>query len=227
MKTISKILIKTSTLLRRAGKRLVQDEEWGSTMKRWNKLDPEKQYRTNYPELDNNSIVFDLGGYKGQFASNIFSQYLSKIYIFEPHPAFAAKISNRFANNNSIKVFQYGLGGSDEKLIMSSNEDSSSVFEKGNDGVAISIVQAEKFFDENNIHSIDLMKINIEGGEYSLLAHLISTGRIKNIKNIQVQFHNFVPNAEQLMRKLQEKLSETHETTYAYRFFWENWKLKK
>ena len=227
MKIISKLLLKLSTLLRRAGKRLDTDKEWSKTMRRWNKLNDEKQFRTNYPELNSKSVVFDLGGYEGQFASNIFSQYLSNIYVFEPHPSFALKIVNRFKKNTQIKVFQYGLGANNEALMMSSNKDSSTIFERSSDSIEIRISEAENFFKVNHIDQVDLMKINIEGGEYELLDHLIDTGRIKKIKNIQVQFHKFVPDAENLMENIHIKLKETHETTYAFKFFWENWKLRE
>ena len=44
---------------------------------------------------------------------------------------------------------------------------------------------------ELHIERIDLIKINIEGGEYDLLPAIIDSGLIKRIKYIQVQFHNF------------------------------------
>ena len=71
------------------------------------------------------------------------------------------------------------------------------------------------------------MKINIEGAEYDLVEHLIDTKLVEIIRNIQVQFHDFVPNAESRMRKIQEKLRITHSISYQYRFVWENWALKK
>ena len=71
------------------------------------------------------------------------------------------------------------------------------------------------------------MKINIEGGEYDLLEALLSGDAIKLIKNIQVQFHDFLINdAKEKMTKLQEKLALTHDLTYQYEFVWENWKVK-
>ena len=70
------------------------------------------------------------------------------------------------------------------------------------------------------------MKINIEGAEYDLLEHLIDTGLISNIHNIQVQFHDFVSNAEQRMIMLQKELEKTHGLTYQYPFVWENWRVK-
>ena len=68
------------------------------------------------------------------------------------------------------------------------------------------------------------MKINIEGGEYDLLDRLITTGLVGKIDNIQVQFHEFVPNAKERMQNIQKKLSKTHTPTYQYEFIWENWK---
>jgi hypothetical protein len=46
------------------------------------------------------------------------------------------------------------------------------------------------------------------------------------VSNVQVQFHDFVPDAERRMRRIQEKLGKTHSLTYQYLFVWENWALK-
>ena len=71
------------------------------------------------------------------------------------------------------------------------------------------------------------MKINIEGGEYDLLEHFLESGFIKNINNIQIQFHDFIPNAEERMKKIQYELEKTHSLTYQYPFVWENWQRKQ
>lgn len=78
----------------------------------------------------------------------------------------------------------------------------------------------------NNINTIDLMKINIEGGEYELIEHFIEKEFIKEIRDIQVQFHGFVPDAGVRMKKIQEELKKTHFLTYQYEFVWENWRRK-
>ncbi|MDA8326743.1 MAG: hypothetical protein M0033_11065, partial [Nitrospiraceae bacterium] len=61
---------------------------------------------------------------------------------------------------------------------------------------------------------------------YDLLDHLIETGVVNQIGNIQVQFHDFAPNAESRMSDIQRKLALTHKLTYQYRFVWENWERK-
>jgi hypothetical protein len=60
-----------------------------------------------------------------------------------------------------------------------------------------------------------------------LLEFIIENNLVDKIENIQVQFHDFVGNAEARMKNIQEKLSLTHTITYQYKFVWENWKLKR
>jgi FkbM family methyltransferase len=181
----------------------------------------------NYP-LNADSVVFDLGGYEGKWSDDIYSKYKSKIYIFEPAHVFYENIRNRFLANSDIKVFNFGLAKCDshEKLFLQANGSSIHLKHPGDEFELIELRDASKFLHELGIKRIDLVKINIEGGEYDLLEHLIDVGYIKNVINIQVQFHDFVDNAVVRMKKIQDQLSLTHELTYQYDFVWENWKLK-
>lgn len=79
---------------------------------------------------------------------------------------------------------------------------------------------------KHNIEVVDLIKINIEGGEYDLLDEIIANNWLSKFKNIQVQFHDFViENPRERMEKIQKELAKTHQLTYQYDFVWENWKL--
>jgi len=78
--------------------------------------------------------------------------------------------------NDDIKVFEFGLGEKDEKVKISGDEDSSSIYSKNANKILVEIKEAEHFLTKKNIDRIDLMKINIEGGEYKLLDHLIKRG---------------------------------------------------
>jgi hypothetical protein len=86
------------------------------------------------------------------------------------------------------------------------------------------IIDIAEWINKNDIQSIDLMKINIEGGEYELLERLIDTKMISRIENIQIQFHNITNESHLRMEYIQKRLEETHISTYQYRFVWENWK---
>jgi len=190
----------------------------------WFKDNGDKTHRLNY-ELSKDSIVFDVGGYHGDWAADIFCKYGCYLYVFEPVQSFAELIKQRFSDNEKIYSYNFGLAGKDETIDITLNEDSSSTIKSSAKTETVSLVEAIKFIQESNIESIDLIKINIEGGEYALLEHLIEANFISKIKNIQVQFHDFVPDAEKKMKYIQQKLNRTHHLTYQYEFVWENWCL--
>ena len=114
-----------------------------------------------------------------------------------------------------------------EELAFSVAENASSVFNAGEKTEFIQIESISQFIRENEINNIDLIKINIEGGEFELLEYLLAAGLITLFDNIQVQFHDFVPDAEKRMKAIQQKLALTHYPTYQYEFVWENWKRKQ
>jgi FkbM family methyltransferase len=189
----------------------------------WFAINGDKTLRLIY-NLNRNSIVFDLGGYEGQWASDIFSMYQCKVFIFEPVTEFFNKIKSRFKQNENIFVYNYGLSSKNTKLQIAKCNDGSSIFnEKGCEKEEIFLRNILEFLQEHNISAIDLIKINIEGAEYDLLEHLIQSNFITNIINLQIQFHDFVPDAEVRMKAIQEKLAKTHHLTYQFPYVWENW----
>ncbi len=193
---------------------------------KWFNDNGDKTHRLKY-DLNPSSLVFDLGGFEGQWSSDIFSMYGCSIFIFEPYLPFANNIAERFIKNSKIQLFKFGLGSRSEKVKFSVLDDGSSIYANGIQKDTIDIMSVIEFFKTYNINSVDLIKINIEGGEYELLECLIDNGLINNFKNIQVQFHDFiVPDAENRMKSIQNKLSKTHFQTYQYYFIWENWTLK-
>lgn len=178
-------------------------------------------------DLDENSIVFDIGGYKGEFARDIFCKYQSNIYVFEPLKEFYDICIKRFVKNKKVHSFNFGLAGQSFDTEINISDNASSIFNVEGEKTKIHLKSITDFIKENRIETVDLIKINIEGGEYDLLDSLIEHKLIHKFKNIQVQFHDFViENPRERMEKIQKELSKTHELTYQYDFVWENWKLK-
>lgn len=222
-KNIAQIFFQLSGFLRKAGNRISpKDKAWFDLLKKWQTEDVDKQFRTTYPALNADSLVFDLGGYQGQWASDIFSRYLCKVHIFEPHPVFAAKIKERFSGNFHINVYDFGLGPKEYTAFLSTQAEASSLFGSRNNAISVKIKCIRDFLPPS---CIDLIKINIEGAEYELLEYLIDENLISQFKNIQVQFHHFVPDASARMQRIQKHLSRTHYLTYQFPFLWENWQI--
>lgn len=191
----------------------------------WKQIKGDQTLRLDY-NLNSHSITFDLGGYEGEWANNIFSKYQCSIYIFEPVPLYAKKIKKRFEQNSKIRVYDFGLSNSSKFFNLYLSDDGTSEFKNKGKIIKGKLVDYVSFIKNENIKKIDLMKFNIEGGEYDLLEYLISSGYVKYIKNLQIQFHNFVPNAKLRMQNIQFLLKKTHKLTYQYAFLWENWRLK-
>lgn len=193
---------------------------------RWKKDNGDKTLGLEY-HLDQKSIVFDVGGYEGQWASDIFAEYLCTVHIFEPVSEFATNIKKRFRRNSNIIVHPFGLSNKTSTADIAILKDSSSVFRQSDNKEAIRLKNIMEVISEQKITGIDLIKINVEGGEYDLLELLIENGFHKKIKDIQVQFHDIATNSEQRMQNIRKELEKTHHLTYCYNFVWENWRLNE
>ena len=180
-------------------------------------------------DLGAGAIVLDLGGYEGQWASDMFGRFACTIHILEPVPEFADRIAARFARNPRIHLHRVGLAGRSGAATLALAADASSAHAPPAPGAraqVITLVAAAEFFREQRLEAIDLMKINIEGGEYELLEHLLDAGLVSRVREIQIQFHDFVPGAEARMAAIQGRLAQTHDLTWQYRFVWENWRRR-
>lgn len=193
----------------------------------WFKDRGDETLRLDYP-LNKDSVVFDLGGYRGDFAAAINERYGCKVYVFEPVLQSYQKCINRFQGNNQITCFNYGLSSINGWLNIGLAENSSSFASPHAQG-AVERVQLRSVVEcihELNIDRIDLMKINIEGGEFEVLPAIIESGDITKVNYLQVQFHNFVNDAEARRAALRIHLEKTHTEMWDYYFIWESWKLK-
>lgn len=182
----------------------------------------------NNLDLNENSIAFDLGGYKGHWSSEIYSRFNCNVYLFEPLLSFHEQLELKFKSNQKIKCFDFALGSSNRIETIFENGDGSSIFLKEK-GVCSQIYfrDFKDFIKDQKIEIIDLMKINIEGGEYELLERLIETDEIKKIKRLQIQFHRIASNSEIEMKRIKNELSKTHKKNFEYTFVWEDWSIQE
>ena len=214
-------------LLRRAGhlmlwyaQRLSPDQP--QRILKWRAISPDDHLRYEY-DLQPGSVVVDAGGYLGDFAAEITARYNARVYIYEPIPGYCDTIQKRLGANPNIQIQCAGLGDRNQQIAMSlAAESTSAHLGKGDTTAQIRAFDAE--MQRLGVEHIDLMKINIEGGEYELLDHFFETGWIDRITDLQVQFHDFVPDAETKRDALRERLSQTHQATYCVPFVWENWR---
>lgn len=182
-------------------------------------------FRSNY-QLSENATVFDVGGYRGDFAAEIVEKYGCLVFVFEPISGFSENIRQRFAGNPRVKVFDYGLGDADGQLTFDLDQDATSVA-TANSSKANSVIGDVRRFsavvDELGVGEIDLVKLNIEGGEYAVINDINKAKFADKIKLLDVQFHDFVDSAMEKMTDSRNILLKSHTPAFAFDFVWERW----
>ena len=184
--------------------------------------------RLDYP-LNEDAIIIDAGGYIGDFVADMTQKFDCRVDVFEPVKRYAEKIRERFFFNDKVHVMQVGLGGSGKEALITVEGLGSSVFGDGK-GEAIreriKIISTVDYIKSKDYQTVDLIKINIEGGEYEFLTSLLEHPELTNrIKYFQIQFHDFVPDAQKMRNEIQKRLSKTHKLMWDFPFIWESWKL--
>jgi len=205
--------------------------EQNKEVQRWFSDGGDYELRLDY-NLDDESVVFDLGGYQGWFAENINQKFKSKIYVFEPSIPFYRSMDKKFKKNFNIKLFNYGLSDVNADLNLVAANDGSYLAEYGNDSSSgdIEIVKIKSFsetYKNLGIDNIDLLKINVEGAEYSIMNNIFENNLQTKIKNFQIQFHHISSECDNNLTSIRNKLSETHTQKWNYEWVWESWEINE
>lgn len=195
-------------------------------VKEWVALAGDQTLRLEY-DLGPDSIVLDLGAYRGDFAQQIIDRYGSRLYLSEPVPIYVDALRERFAGIEKVVILPFAVGAEDGTLNFSIEGDATSSFRSGQASIVAPVKRITQVFAELGLDRVDLLKINIEGAEYEILEALADSGRISDVLNIQVQFHDFVENAQEKLSRLRDRLAETHYPTYMHTFVWENWRRRE
>lgn len=193
---------------------------------RWRENYGDSTHRLYY-DLNKDSVVFDLGGYVGDWAHQIYNLYGCKLFIFEPIKKYFDIIKESFNNNPDVTIMNVAAYDKDTVSYMNMESDASSLTEVPvENSIEIRTINIVDFIKTKGITSIDLMKINIEGSEYDVLDAMIKNDLHRIVKNFQIQYHRNVANYEQRRTAITKALSKTHDISYMYEYVWEGWKVK-
>jgi FkbM family methyltransferase len=203
----------------------IQRQRFDDAIRSWFGDHGDQTLRLQFADLSADSIIFDLGGYQGDWAAQMVARYDAQVYIFEPVKGFHDQICQRFLGNTKVKPFQFGLGAQDAKVQMQLSADGTGAFAEGGSHETVAICEVQNFLLSQQVSHINLMKINIEGGEYDLLDRLIASHSIQLIQRLQIQFHDFVPDAVSRRSAIAALLAKTHRCKWSYYFVWEEWEL--
>ena len=177
--------------------------------------------------LNEDSVVIEFGGYKGNWVKKIYEKYNCNILVFEPVPKFYDSLLDEFSNIEKIKIFNYGVSLKNEiKPIYLKNDSTSVVFEVSHDSIDANFMSIENILELSG--QVSLCQINIEGYEYELLEYLIDTNKIQKMDRIVIEFHGQnIQDCIDRRKKIQENLRRVgYKKLLDYDWFFRYW-IKK
>lgn len=181
-------------------------------------------------DLTADSLVWDVGAFRGDFSDAIIRRFRCRVMAFEP--VFVAALREQFWEcEDNIKIFPFGLADRNFTQAVRLADDRTSAFQEADreigyrPGPLVPAIfrDAAEFMEDHHVTQVDLVKINIEGGEYALLRRLIDAGKIAAFRHLQVQFHTFIPQFGELYKALEADLKRTHTLSWRTPWVWESW----
>lgn len=149
-----------------------------------------------YFDLPLNATIVVVGAYKGRamdLLAHMFPQY-AKIVGYEPQIWAAEEAGQRVGSRRAMWIHAVGLGAETNFHVPMGewHTDAASFVHTGpgtrEQGEGI-IMEADAGLQMADLDHIDLMVMNIEGGEYDLIPQLRKTGWIQRIDRLAVQWH--------------------------------------
>lgn len=180
-------------------------------IQKWFEVDGDNTLALDWP-LTEDSHVWEIGGFEGRWAEQIWNKFHCHITIFEPQLWAVENMKIRFAGITKIDIRPYGLSLNDEMLqIGNYHTDGASLVK--NDGREPTMPGFFKgFYHEiyDFPHDIDLALMNIEGYEYTLIPAFISSGMMGRFSDFWCQFHPAGEDDHKKFIDITVEISETH-----------------
>ncbi|NWK06332.1 FkbM family methyltransferase [Marine Group I thaumarchaeote] len=151
------------------------------------------EYDVDGFEINSSDIIIDVGAHIGLF-SLLVSQFCKtgKIFSFEPiRENFDLLVSN-LALNHIENVFPFNVGVSKKSgklnLFLNNDQSAHSIFPKGSESITVEAISLQKIFDEKQISSCKLLKLDCEGAEYDIIDSL-PVEYLDKIQNMAIEYH--------------------------------------
>lgn len=148
--------------------------------------------------LGKESIIIDLGANRGHFSTEVINDCGATCYAIEAVP----RLYQFIPESPRIRKFNLAICKADGPVIfnISSQEESGSMSALPDtmieESIEIQGMTLKSFIEANNLKQIDLLKMDIEGAEIDLLKS-IDDGTLRKIRQITVEFHDFLPYFDQ------------------------------
>lgn len=183
-------------------------------VKTWQEVNGDETLALDWP-IDENSHVWEIGGFTGRWAKQMAEKYNPFINIFEPQVWLCDRLQDEFRNNHKVFIHPYGLWTHDTLMTL---------WEHDTDGASVMLGsgRTSKVCSFLNIlrdwsGRVDVCLMNIEGAEYVLIPHMIGLGLMADVRFFWCQFHpGLVYHGELQMAMIRNGMERTHKILWDY-----------
>lgn len=157
------------------------------------------QTKTFIKSVKRGNTVFDIGannGYYTVLASKLVGKN-GKVYAFEPDPQSLKLLYKNLKLNNCNNVFVIESALGDKKCKLTLNQDTSNPGESSlshmakNNKIIVDVITLDQFVKNQKIKKIDLIQMDVEGSEISVLRGGIQTLQSHKISKIITECNPF------------------------------------
>lgn len=148
-------------------------------------------------QLNSKSIVYSLGiGTDISFDMELINTFQCEVFGFDPTPKSIKWVKDN-VQNKKFKMSEYGISHTSGKMtfyLPKNKEHVSGSIEpvktvNQSNALSLEFKTLKEALEANNHKYLDLLKMDIEGAEYDVLAYILQTGI--QINQIVVEFHPY------------------------------------
>jgi FkbM family methyltransferase len=146
-----------------------------------------------WEHLTHDSVVVEIGGYTGTWAYRMAKRFNPNLFIFEPQE-WCCAVLKKLLEGYDTHIYPFALGAKKGSFPVCNYETDGCSFEKINAGVereynhTLPMKKMSTEFEIIGLAHIDLMHMNIEGSELTLIPHMLKNNIIPDI--FLLQYHD-------------------------------------
>jgi FkbM family methyltransferase len=147
--------------------------------------------------INNGDVVWDVGANVGFYTEKFLSKVSKSgvVVAFEPSPGSIDKLKDVFENNSNVHIKPIALGECDGEIDMIFGDEPTSVTNRvasigeEKDTQKVQIRSGDSFVADNNELLPNVIKIDVEGHELSVIKGMRKTLLNKNLRCIAIEIH--------------------------------------
>lgn len=161
--------------------------------------------------IQNLKTVLDIGANNGLFSKYLVEKGCESLYLFEPNKEATKNIRSIIGNHSKYEVIEKAVSANGGDLTFYVSHNNTTIGSTSRDHVAkhanpieikVPSISLKTFIEERNLEKIDLIKMDIEGGEYVIIESLEE--EIFNItESFLIEFHgNDGSNVDKMINRI-------------------------